>query len=170
MKALTLIVALLLPLIYGNSKKNTPIDKWHHIHNVIEHSNVDSLKVKFSNEVINLKLKTDATNCNDGNYSSSSPADDFGYRHIVAITIKSGKIKTIHYDEVPKEGYSKRNDDVYNQEMGTLGTEARKAFALYEEQLLKKQCLKKVDAVTGATYSLYRFKMVVAKALEEANQ
>lgn len=28
----------------------------------------------------------------------------------------------------------------------------------------------RVDAVTGATYSLYRFRMAVAKALEKANE
>jgi len=28
----------------------------------------------------------------------------------------------------------------------------------------------KVDAVTGATYSLYRFRMAVAKALEKASE
>jgi len=49
------------------------------------------------------------------------------------------------------------------------GTSPSIAYPIYEQELIKNQDYMKVDAVTGATYSLYRFRMAVAKAFEKAN-
>jgi len=49
------------------------------------------------------------------------------------------------------------------------GTSPSIAYPINEQELIKNQDYMKVDAVTGATYSLYRFRMAVAKAFEKAN-
>lgn len=65
-------------------------------------------------------------------------------------------------------GKNKRTDINYNREMFKSGTSPAIAYPIYENQLIKNQDYMQVDAVTGATYSLYRFRMAVAKALEKA--
>ena len=54
--------------------------------------------------------------------------------------------------------------------MEKSGTTPAVAYPLYEQRLLKSQDIMKVDAVTGATYSLYRFLIVAAQALTEAKR
>ena len=44
------------------------------------------------------------------------------------------------------------------------------AYPRYGQQLLKSQDIMKMDAVTGAPHSLYRFRSVAAKALTEAKR
>ena len=82
--------------------------------------------------------------------------------------INEGKIINIHYDELKPNDKNKRTDTEYNREMLKSGTSPAIAYPIYEQQLIKSQDYMKVDAVTGATYSLYRFRIAVAKALEKA--
>lgn len=106
--------------------------------------------------------------CRDGVFRAESPPNFFGYRYIVTLAVKSGKIVSVDYDEVNASGKGKQGDKEYNKEMGKNGTNPAKAYPRYEQQLLKTQNILKVDAVSGATYSLYRFRTVAALALSEA--
>jgi len=136
---------------------------------MIERSPVDTVKANFELFIIKNSLITTALKCEDENYFGITPVDDYGYLHLVSLKINQGKIITIHYDELLSNGKNKRTDIDYNREMLISRTSPSIAYQRYEEQLIKKQDYKKVDAVTGATYSLYRFRMAVAKALEKAN-
>ena len=152
-------------------KTTTKVDDadWENLRAMIEQSSVDTVKVKFGLFVKKNTLETNASNCKDGKYFGVTPADYFGYLHIVFLEINRGKISNIHYDELKSNGKNKRNDNDYNHEMLKSGSSPAIAYPIYEQELLKNQDYMKVDAVTGATYSLYRFRMAVAKALEKAN-
>ena len=141
---------------------------WENLHLMIERSPVDTVKEKFALFVKNNALETKAINSKNGKYFGLTPADDFGYLHLVYLEINEGKIINIHYDELKPNDKNKRTDTEYNREMLKSGTSPAIAYPIYEQQLIKSQDYMKVDAVTGATYSLYRFRIAVAKALEKA--
>lgn len=142
---------------------------WENLRAMIEQSSVDIVKEKFGLFVKRNALETSVSNCKDGKYFGVTPADYFGYLHIVWLEINRGKITNIHYDELKSNGKNKRTDIDYNREMLKSGSSPAIAYPIYEQELLKSQDYMKVDGVTGATYSLYRFRMAVAKALEKAN-
>ena len=111
---------------------------------------------------------TTGNNCEDGTYAGSSPYDDFDFKHVARITIEKGKIVDVAYDEIRKNGKGKENDKKYCQKMSVTGTSPEIAYPIYRKQLLEKQNLDEIDAVSGATYSLYRFRMAVGEALRDA--
>lgn len=141
---------------------------WVKIHLMIERSPVDTVKTCFELFVNKNTLKTSPLNCNNGKFIGLTPADDYGYVHLAVLEINQGKIMNVHYDELKLNGDNKRTDINYNREMLKSGTSPAIAYPIYENRLINKQDYMKIDAVTGATYSLYRFRMAVAKALEKA--
>ncbi len=108
--------------------------------------------------------------CRDGVYTAESIVNDFGYKYVISMTLKGGAITAVRYDEVNRAGMGKRDDPEYAREMKPAGVTPAEAYPRYEQQLLKSQDIMKMDAVTGATYSLYRFRSVAAKALTEAKR
>jgi len=141
---------------------------WEKVHLMIERSPVDTVKACFELFVNKNALKTTALNCSNGKFIGLTPADDYGYLHLAVLEINQGKIINVLYDELKLNGKNKRTDINYNREMLKSGTSPAIAYPIYENQLIKNQDYMKVDAITGATYSLYRFRMAVAKALEKA--
>jgi major membrane immunogen (membrane-anchored lipoprotein) len=102
----------------------------------------------------------------DGIYRAESIADDYHYRHVISLTLKDGKFVRVDYDEVKQDGTSKRNSADYNVRMKSVtGTSPKIAYPVYEAELVEKQNLMSVNAVTGASYSLYRFRMTAIRAL-----
>ena len=114
----------------------------------------------------NLPVNTDSTA--DGTYTGVSPYDQFDYKHEVEITIEDQKITAVNYNEVHKDGSDKKSDKKYNEQMSASGTSPAVAYPQMEKQLLDKQDMWEVDAVSGATYSLYRFRYAVTLALVKA--
>ena len=108
--------------------------------------------------------------CRDGVFKADSPPNFFGYRYVITLAIKDDKILSANYDEVNRSGKGKKGDKEYYTEMEKSGTTPAIAYPSYERQLLITQDLTRVDAVSGATYSLYRFKTVAALALSEARK
>ncbi len=141
---------------------------WENLHWVIERSSVSKAQEDFEQFFKDNALGTSALNCKNGKFFGLTPPDDYGYIHIVFLEINQGKIIDIHYDELKANGKSKRTDIDYNKEMLKSGTSPTIAYPIYEQELIKNQDYMKVDVVTGATYSLYRFRMAVAKAFEKA--
>jgi len=183
MRTLFMLGIALIIFLLGNSFMIYPVPKkkdipqsnvkvsdaeWQKLHLMIERSSVDTVKANFNLFVNKNALNTTALNCSDGKFIGLTPADDFGYIHLAVIEINGGKIIDILYDELKSNGTNKRTDINYNHEMLKSGSSPSIAYPIYEQQLIKKQNIMKVDAVTGATYSLYRFRMAVAKALEKA--
>ena len=52
--------------------------------------------------------------------------------------------------------------------MSASGTTPATAYPILENQLIEKQNMMAVDAVSGATYSLYRFRYALTVALMNA--
>lgn len=130
-----------------------------------EISKTDTLFWRLIN-AYNLPVNTEHTA--DGTYIGESPYDQFDYKHVVEITIKDQKITEVKYNEVHKDGSDKRSDKKYNEQMGEAGTPPEVAYPDLEKQLVEKQEMWEVDGMTGATYSLYRFRYAVTLALVKA--
>ncbi len=139
------------------------------LHFVVETSPITRTDSTFAQLVQEQRLPTNAQGCDDGIYSGGSPYDAFDYKHIVKLKIKDEKIISVDYNEIKKNGLGKQEDEEYCREMSVTGTTPAIAYPLYESQLMDKQDIMKIDAVTGATYSLYRFRYAVMIALIKAN-
>ena len=138
------------------------------LHFVIETSPVEQSRQMMAQLIEQNKIPVEAGGLADGTYTGESPYDAFDYKHVVTLSIKDGKITGLDYNEVHKNGTDKQSDKKYNEEMSITGTTPAVAYPKLEEQLLAKQDMMQVDAVSGATYSLYRFRYAVMLALMKA--
>ena len=138
------------------------------LHFVIETSELSRVETVFNNMISKNGLPVDATGCKDGVHIGESPYDAFDYKHVVKLEIKDEKIVSVDYNEIKKGGIGKQEDEEYNEEMSTTGTSPAIAYPIMEKQLLEKQNYLNVDAVSGASYSLYRFRFAVTVALIKA--
>lgn len=153
-----------------NQKVETPAEKaFRELPNIIERSPIEKVAESWNSFTATNAIPVTAKGCKDGNYEAQSPADDYQYVHKIKLKVKNGLITRVYYDEL-RYGIGKRNNEEYCQQMSASGTTPAIAYPNYEEQLLSKQNLDKVDAVSGATYSLYRFRYVAAKALYSGQQ
>lgn len=110
------------------------------------------------------------TEYKDGTYTAEGDAfDEHGWKPIITVEVKDGKITSVDYDEVNEEGTSKETDEEYNTNMKEhSGIGPAEAFPQLEEELVEKQDVDAVDTVTGATSGSDNFKEMVKKALESA--
>jgi major membrane immunogen (membrane-anchored lipoprotein) len=138
------------------------------LHFIMETSPIERVDQTFAQLISQHDLPIDAKGCRDGIYTGESPPDAYDYKHVVKIAIKDEKIISVDYNEIKKDGIGKQEDDEYCREMSASGTTPAIAYPKYESQLIEKQDLLRVDAVTGATYSLYRFRYAVMIALMKA--
>jgi len=138
------------------------------LHFNMETSPVDEVDKLFIQLIKMYDLPINAEGAKDGSYVGTSPYDAFDYRHEVKIQIKEGKIVALDYNEVKKDGHGKQEDEDYCEEMSVTGTTPAIAYPSMEEMLLSAQNMMQVDGVSGATYSLYRFRFAVTLALMQA--
>ena len=106
----------------------------------------------------------------DGEYKGATPADDYGYRHEVIFKMKNGKMISVDYDEIHADGHSKQSDIEYGERMIKSGTTPAIAYPNYEKQMLEKQDINKIDAISGASYSDYRFRLAILYAILNSGQ
>jgi len=140
------------------------------IHWVIEHSDMKKVRSAFQEICDENQLTSVFSGLKDGIYKGASPADDYGYRHEVVFEMKGGKMISVDYDEIHTDGRAKQNNEEYCKEMLRSGTTPAIAYPSYENQMLKKQDLNQIDAVSGASYSQYRFKLAILYAILNAGQ
>ncbi|MFC2124019.1 hypothetical protein ACFLU5_04335 [Bacteroidota bacterium] len=138
------------------------------LHFIIETSSIDRVDSVFQQLIDAYKLPSKADGIKDGVYTGASPYDAFDYKHVVELEIKDGKIISIDYNEVHKSGRGKQEDKAYCEEMSITGTTPAIAYPNMEQQLLAKQDMLQVDGVSGASYSLYRFRYAITIALIKA--
>lgn len=138
------------------------------LHFFTEVSPVDEVDTLFRQLVEHHGLPTDASGIQDGTYTGSSPYDAFDYKHVVKIRIEGGKMVEVDYNEVKYNGHGKQEDEAYCEEMSASGTTPALAYPSMERQLVDTQDIMEVDAVSGATYSLHRFRYAVCVALMKA--
>jgi major membrane immunogen (membrane-anchored lipoprotein) len=138
------------------------------LHFMMETSPVDEVETQFSQLIEHYDLPISPSGVKDGVYTGSSPYDAYDYKHVVKIRIEGGKIVEVDYNEVKHDGHGKQEDEEYCEEMMAAGTSPAIAYPSMEEQLLATQDILQVDAVSGATYSLHRFRYAVTVALMKA--
>jgi len=138
------------------------------LHFMMETSPTSEVDTLFSQLIQAFDLPVSAEGAKDGTYTGTTPYDAFDYRHEVEIVIENGRITEVDYNEVKKDGHGKQEDEAYCDEMSVTGTTPAIAYPVLEETLLASQNMMDVDAVSGATYSLYRFRLAVTVALMQA--
>lgn len=138
------------------------------LHFVLETHPIKEVDSIFWNLINAYNLPVSTINSSDGIYIGESPYDAYDYKHVVELTIKDKKIIDVKYNEIHKDGSDKESDKKYNELMSESGTSPAIAYPVMEKQLSEKQEIWKVDAVSGATYSLYRFRYAVTLALIKA--
>lgn len=140
------------------------------IHWIIERSDMNKVRSAFAEICSENHFSMLVAGLKDGTYKGSSPADDYGYRHEVTFEMKGGKMISVDYDEIHTDGHAKQHDVAYGKEMLQSGTTPAIAYPSYESQLLKKQDLNQIDAVSGASYSDYRFRLAILYAILNSGQ
>ena len=138
------------------------------LHFIIETSPIAEVDSVFNLFLQRNDIPIDATGCPNGIYTGESPYDAYDYKHVITIQIENEKIISVDYNEINKSDIGKEEDLDYNEEMKVSGTSPSIAYPKMEKQLLEVQNMNKVDAVSGATYSLYRFRYALAIALMKA--
>jgi major membrane immunogen (membrane-anchored lipoprotein) len=99
----------------------------------------------------------------DGFYSGRSSDDDTGAYADVDITINGGKISECQFITVQKDGsvkdenYGKVNGEISNVDFYNKAQLAVRAMDQYARELVEKQNLNKIDAVSGATIAYNQF-------------
>ncbi len=138
------------------------------LHFMMETSAVEKVDTLFRQLIEIYELPLSAEGAKDGTYTGVSPYDAFDYRHEVKIRIRNGKITALDYNEVKKDGKGKQEDLEYCEEMSVSGTTPAIAYPAMEKMMLSTQDMMEVDGVSGATYSLYRFRYALTLALMQA--
>jgi major membrane immunogen (membrane-anchored lipoprotein) len=150
-----------------DSAKSAILEK---IHWIIERSDMNKVRSVFQVICDENHFSSLVSGLKDGIYKGASPADDYGYRHEVVFEMKSGKMISIDYDEIHKDGHAKQHDEEYCKQMLQSGTTPAIAYPSYEKQMLEKQDFNRIDAVSGASYSDYRFRLAILYAILNAGQ
>lgn len=140
------------------------------IHWTIERSDMNKVRQQFQEICNDNNFPSLVTGLKDGTYKGATPADDYGYQHKVVFEMEKGKMVSIDYDEVHRDGHSKQHDEDYCKRMLQSGTTPAIAYPKYESEMLAKQNFNEIDAISGASYSLYRFKLAILYAILNSEQ
>lgn len=167
-------LTLLFVLLFASTKAVNPdpaklaiLEK---IHWAIERSDMNNVRQAFKQICDENHFSSQVASLKDGIYKGASPADDFGYRHEVTFEMRSGKMISIDYDEINAEGHAKQSNQEYCDAMKQSGTTPAIAYPSYEKQMLEKQDFNQIDAVSGASYSDYRFRLAILYAILNSGQ
>ena len=101
-------------------------------------------------------------------YKAEGKEDERGYKGVVEITYTDGKISEVVYNEVGKDGKTKKEDEEYNTKMKEVsGVSAKDAQIQLEKALVETQDVEKVDTVSGATNTSDLFKTLAKEAIAQ---
>lgn len=110
----------------------------------------------------------------DGTYTGVSEKDEHGGYMETTITVEGGKItdatlRNLDADGTEKgEDYGKVDGEIKDQDMYDKAQQSLTGAAEYPKQLVEKGSVDALEAVSGATSSLERYKDAANKALEQA--
>ena len=94
--------------------------------------------------------------------------DSHGWKGKIAITFDGDNISKVDFDEINKDGDRKSKDEAYAENMKPAsGITPAEAYVQLEKQLVEKQEVSDVDAVSGATSSSERFIDLAKEALSK---
>jgi major membrane immunogen (membrane-anchored lipoprotein) len=107
----------------------------------------------------------------DGTHTGISSPDDTGAYGEVTITVSGGNITRCRFVTWQKNGgikdedYGKVNGEISNADYYAKAQLAVRAMDQYAHDLVEKQALNKIDAVSGATIAYNQFTEAVVDAL-----
>lgn len=106
---------------------------------------------------------SNASTLKDGKYRAEFKEASHGWKEYVEITVKDGKIAEVDFDAISDDGKKKTDDPTYKDAMVNAGanTWPEAFYPDYEQQLIDKQDVNKVDAIAGATHSADNLKKLV---------
>ena len=103
----------------------------------------------------------------DGTYTAKGDTDENGWTPEVEVTVKSGKVTEVKFDEV--RGMYKTEDSEYQKSFkDATDIELNEIYKKFAQNLITAQDINKIDTVTGATGSFDTFKTLASKAIEQA--
>lgn len=149
------------------NQKSAVLEKMHWL---IERSDMNKVRAGFQQICNENNFSSLVSGLKDGTYKGATPFDDYNYKHEVVFEMKSGKMISIDYDEIHRDGHAKQHDEEYCKNMLQSGTTPAIAYPKYESGMLNKQNFNEIDAVSGASYSLYRFKLAILYAMLNSGQ
>ena len=105
----------------------------------------------------------------DGTYRVEADAfDEHGWKPFVELTIANDQITDVTFDYTNDSGGLKTTDEQYKADMeAESGTYPEKYTTELEQQLIQKQVISQVDAISGATSSSKNFTALVEYALDD---
>lgn len=110
----------------------------------------------------------------DGTYTVKTGVDAEGFYTKATLVIKKGKIQKVSWSIIDSTNrvFDKNYEAVYtgNQVYIQQCRDEMKGIKIYGPELIKVQDVKKVDAVSKATWSNNKFKEVVSLALARAKK
>ncbi|MDF2879848.1 MAG: hypothetical protein K0R54_405 [Clostridiaceae bacterium] len=106
----------------------------------------------------------------DGTYKAAyDKFDAHGWKAQVTIDVKDGKIATVNFDYVDKDGKLKSKNTAYESAMKKVNKIGPAEYTVtLDKALVDKQDVSQVAAVTGATESTKNFKDLSTEALANA--
>jgi len=146
----------------SETSKSAVLEK---LHWIIERSDMNKVRSEFQKICNDHQFPSLVSGLKDGVYKGATPFDDYNYKHEVVFEMKNGKMISIDYDEIHRDGHGKQHDEEYCKKMLQSGTTPAIAYPKYELGMLNKQNFNEIDAVSGASYSLYRFKLAILYAM-----
>lgn len=109
----------------------------------------------------------------DGTYTAESDYDSRGWKVVHTITVADGKITESDFGYENKAGEKKADDEEYNKNMkDKSGVSSKEATEKLNQELVDKQNIDDVEAVSGATSTSSNFELstkALIKAAQEGN-
>ncbi|WP_075572930.1 FMN-binding protein [Colibacter massiliensis] len=118
-------------------------------------------------------MTVDMSKVKDGTYTAESSMDKVHGKAVITLTIADHKITAVDYKGIDKDGTTVKTSDYGKDKDPTNAKKAQVAYraqSQYVDELLKKQDLSKVDAISGATINYNQFIEAVNKDLEQAQK
>lgn len=107
----------------------------------------------------------------DGTYKLEEKNYSNGYRTDFSITVAGGKITESNYDNVDKDGKSKKDDADYEKNMkAKSGVGPKEYIEDLNKGLVEKGAPADVEVVTGATHSSHAFQTYAAQLVNAAEK
>jgi major membrane immunogen (membrane-anchored lipoprotein) len=105
----------------------------------------------------------------DGYYTAEVAEYDRGWKEFLSIYVNNGKIVTAEYDAKNASGFMKSWDMEYMRRMNEIdGNYPSKYARAYVFDLINRQGIEGIDAMSGATESFDSFKTLAAAVIARA--
>ena len=137
--------------------------------NTTNSSSAASSETKKSTESSAPAKKVAGGDLKDGTYKLEEKNEKNGYRAVLEMTVKDGKITESKYDNINADGKSKTEDTKYEESMkAKSGVGPKEYIKQLNDSFVKAQSASGVEVVTGATHSSESFQNYAQQLIQAA--